>query len=41
VSTMPQFLRIRFGNGSVIFFLIYSLISILVVWLGSALYAGD
>ena len=40
VSTMPQFLQIRFGKASYNFLVIYSLISILVVWLGSALYAG-
>ena len=40
VSTMPQFLQIRFGKASYNFLIIYSIISILVVWLGSALYAG-
>ncbi|TWF32811.1 SSS family solute:Na+ symporter [Chitinophaga polysaccharea] len=40
VSTMPQFLLVRFGKPSYNFLVIYSLISILVVWLGSALYAG-
>ncbi|SMO71847.1 SLC5 family protein [Solitalea koreensis] len=40
VSTMPQFLLLRFGKPSYNFLVIYSLISILVVWLGSALYAG-
>lgn len=40
VSTMPQFLLKRFGKRSYNFLIIYSLISILVVWLGSALYAG-
>ncbi|GAB3346973.1 sodium:solute symporter [Arachidicoccus ginsenosidivorans] len=40
VSTMPQFLRLRFGQKSYNFLIIYSLISILFVWLGSALYAG-
>ena len=40
ISTIPQFLKIRFGNRSYNFLVIYSLISILVVWLGSALYAG-
>ena len=37
---MPQFLQLRFGNRSYNFLVIYSLISILVVWLGGALYAG-
>lgn len=40
VSTMPQFLLLRFGKPSYNFLVIYSLLSILVVWLGSALYAG-
>lgn len=40
ISTMPQFLMVRFGKRSYNFLVIYSLFSILVVWLGSALYAG-
>jgi len=40
IRTMPQFLLLRFGRRSYFFLIIYSLISILVVWLGSALYAG-
>ncbi|HEX5153179.1 MAG TPA: sodium/solute symporter [Parafilimonas sp.] len=40
ISTMPQFLQVRFGKNSYNFLVIYSLISILVVWLGGALYAG-
>ena len=40
ISTMPQFLLVRYGKRSYNFFIIYSLISILVVWLGGALYAG-
>jgi SSS family solute:Na+ symporter len=40
ISTMPQFLQLRFGKRSYNFLVVYSLISILVVWLGSALYAG-
>lgn len=40
VFTMPQFLLVRFGKRSYNFLIIYSLISILVVWLGCALYAG-
>lgn len=40
ISTIPQFLQLRFGNRSYNFLVIYSLISILVVWLGGALYAG-
>lgn len=40
VTTMPQFLLLRFGKRSYNFLIIYSLISILFVWLGSAMYAG-
>lgn len=40
ISTMPQFLRIRYGDKAYRFLTFYSLVSILVVWLGSALYAG-
>lgn len=40
ISTIPQFLLLRFGKRSYNFLIVYSLISILVVWLGSALYAG-
>lgn len=40
VYTMPQFLLARFGKPSYNFLVIYSLISILIVWLGCALYAG-
>ncbi len=40
ITTMPQFLLLRFGKRSYYFFVIYSIVSILAVWLGSALYAG-
>ncbi|HTM97912.1 MAG TPA: sodium/solute symporter [Pedobacter sp.] len=40
ISTIPQFLLVRFGKRSYNFLVLYSLISILFVWLGSALYAG-
>lgn len=40
VTTVPQFLLLRFGKRSYNFLIIYSLISILFVWLGSAMYAG-
>ncbi|MNX11220.1 sodium:solute symporter family transporter [Pedobacter ghigonis] len=40
VSTMPQFLMVRYGKRSYNFLTIYSLVSIMVVWLGSGLYAG-
>ncbi|RBL90109.1 SLC5 family protein [Chitinophaga flava] len=40
ISTIPQYLLHRFGKNAYNFLVIYSLVSILVVWLGSALYAG-
>jgi SSS family solute:Na+ symporter len=40
ISTMPQFLRIRYGDKAYRFLTFYSLVSILIVWLASALYAG-
>ena len=40
ISTIPQFLLLRYGRRSYNFLVVYSLISILFVWLGSALYAG-
>ncbi|MBC9930592.1 sodium:solute symporter family transporter [Chitinophaga qingshengii] len=40
ISTIPQFLLWRYGRRSYNFLVIYSLFSILFVWLGSALYAG-
>jgi SSS family solute:Na+ symporter len=40
ISTMPQFLMRRYGKKSYDFLTIYSLVSILVVWLASALFAG-
>lgn len=40
ISTLPQYLLLRYGKSSYNFLIIYSLCSILIVWLGSALYAG-
>ncbi len=40
ISTMPQFLLLRYGKRSYRFLTYYSLFSILVVWLGGSLYAG-
>ncbi|NJM14362.1 MAG: hypothetical protein HC896_02385 [Bacteroidales bacterium] len=40
ISTMPAFLNVRFGKGSHAFLSYYSLVSILVIWLGCSLYAG-
>jgi len=40
ISTLPQFLEQRFGKRSYNFLVIYSLVSILLIWLGSAFYAG-
>ncbi len=41
ISTIPQFLLLRYGRRSYNFLVVYSLFSILFVWLGSALYAGS
>ncbi|HEY6082804.1 MAG TPA: sodium/solute symporter [Chitinophagaceae bacterium] len=40
ISTMPQFLKVRYGNKAYRFLSVYSLFSILLVWVSSALYAG-
>lgn len=40
ISTMPGFLEVRFGTRSHRFLSYYSVLSIVVVWLGSTLYAG-
>ncbi|MET3879616.1 sodium/solute symporter [Chitinophaga sp. OAE865] len=40
ISTIPQFLLLRYGRRSYNFLVVYSLFSILFIWLGSALYAG-
>jgi SSS family solute:Na+ symporter len=40
ISTMPQFLKARYGNRAYRFLSVYSLFSILLVWVSSALYAG-
>jgi len=40
ISTMPQFLLLRYGKRAYNFLTIYSLVSTMVVWLGGALYAG-
>lgn len=40
ISTMPQFLQVRYGNRAYKFLTFYSLVSILIVWLAGALYAG-
>lgn len=40
VSTMPQFLERRFGRRCHTFLSYYSLLSILFLWIGAALYAG-
>ncbi|HVI44263.1 MAG TPA: sodium/solute symporter [Chitinophaga sp.] len=40
ISTIPQYLLHRFGKSAYNFLVIYSLVSILVIWLGCALYAG-
>ncbi len=40
VSTMPQFIRRRFGDRAAEFLSWYALLSTVVLWLGGALYAG-
>ena len=40
VSTMPEFIRRRFGRGPHLFFSYYTLFAIIVSWLGLVLYTG-
>jgi solute:Na+ symporter, SSS family len=40
ISTMPQFVRRRFGNAAHEFLAWYSVVTTIVIWLGTALYAG-
>lgn len=40
ISTIPQFLLLRYGKRSYRFLTFYSLFSILVIWLAGSLYAG-
>jgi solute:Na+ symporter, SSS family len=40
ISTMPEFMNFRFGKSSRTFVVGYTIFSILVLWLGSNLYAG-
>lgn len=40
ISTMPQFLKKRFGNGCYTFYAIYSLFGTVVLWIGGTLFAG-
>ncbi|MCO5234995.1 MAG: sodium/solute symporter [Chitinophagaceae bacterium] len=40
ISTMPQFLLLRYGKRSYRFLTFYSLFSILFIWLAGSLYAG-
>ena len=40
ISTMPQFIRRRFGPRAAEFLSWYALLSTVVLWLGGALYAG-
>lgn len=40
ISTMPGFLEVRFGRRSHRFLSYYAVLSIVVMWLGSTLYAG-
>jgi len=41
ISTMPQFLRRRFGPRAAEFLSWYALLSTIIVWLGGTLYAGS
>ena len=40
ISTMPEFLQKRFGNGCYSFMSFYSLFGTVVLWIGGTLYAG-
>ena len=40
VHTMPRFLKLRYGQRAYRFLSYYSLLSIVVIWLGCSLYAG-
>jgi SSS family solute:Na+ symporter len=40
ISTMPQFLEVRFGKRCHTFLSYYSLFAILFIWIGAALFAG-
>jgi len=40
ISTMPEFLKKRFGNGCYTFMSFYSLFGTVVLWIGGTLYAG-
>ena len=41
IRTMPEFLRLRYGQPSYNFLAYYALISILLVWISGSLYAGS
>ncbi len=40
ISTMPEFLQKRFGNGCYTFYSFYSLFGTVVLWIGGTLFAG-
>ncbi len=40
ISTMPEFLHKRFGNGCYTFYALYSLFGTVVLWIGGTLFAG-
>jgi solute:Na+ symporter, SSS family len=40
ISTMPEFLKKRFGNGCYTFYSFYSLFGTVVLWIGGTLFAG-
>ncbi len=41
IRTMPEFLRLRYGEPSYHFLAYYALVSILLVWIAGSLYAGS
>ena len=41
IRTMPEFLRLRYGEPSYNFLAYYALVSILLVWISGSLYAGS
>jgi len=40
ISTLPQFVKMRYGDTAYKFFSYYSLFTIIILWLGGTLYAG-
>jgi SSS family solute:Na+ symporter len=40
ISTMPEFMKVRFGNGCYTFMSFYALLGMIVLWIGGTLFAG-